>query len=92
LKITDITAVKRKYITNNYDNKHIIILYVLRIIVLIILFWFRRVVVVLLVFVIHPKLGFFFVKHKYNKNKLVLVIIVTIVTRYYNACIINFYL
>ena len=47
---------------------------------------------VLLVLAVYPELRLLLVKRKRNKDKLILVVIVTIVTRYYNARIANLYL
>jgi hypothetical protein len=50
------------------------------------------VVVVLFALAVHPELGLLLVIREYDRDKLVLVVIVAIVARYYNACIANLYL
>jgi hypothetical protein len=48
--------------------------------------------VVLLALAVYPELGLFLVIRECDRDKLVLVVIVAIVARYYNARIVNLYL
>jgi hypothetical protein len=50
------------------------------------------VVVVLFALAVHPKLRLLLVIREYNKDKLVLIVIIAIVTKHYNARIANLYL